>query len=652
MQSSANRESRHSRPTLTIALERYELSKDNLLDHLKYPPEEALDTSVMVQFGRTAKELYHKYASDVKILMNIYATCGSINEQKELFAEKNNMRDEVDISISFTNAVTEEARRFGIADTISLLSVSTLSSALPNNVNQVVSPTPSVVPTIDNYQESETDSVIVDPEMIRRNQCDDKVVPRNPSRLNDNEIYHGIPETNSPQHFEPLSGSHKYSETSFNSPETTYYDPPVYKTAAKHPITQTAYNFSENTPKFQPHQLYPASPSFNQPNYVSPVQIPLNYNTNHTNNPEIVTNHPNINYRQPPPVTVGSNPPPHPPVPYYIPAPDSASLHLVKQEFFKKPANPFKGDPDKFLVWYPSVTNMMRGINFSAFDQLLILEAHTEGEPQKMIREKIAIGGSNPYLALKECWDDLFHNYGSGNQIAEALINKIDMIQPIKSVHHTDKLKDLLSICKLILANMPMCKELQIFDLSLGIKKIFFKLPDSFQDGWREQELNYQHTHGQSAPLTQLVSYIERKILKYSIPAYRRVAFSSNETKKVNTFENKPQKNLHSYQTLKDETSIINENIVSENEKHKRSENDLKPLKPDNQQKPTDKNTPCILHENGNHLLKDCNYFSRLTHDKKELCVMKRACAICVLKDIASVTALNHLTVRNVIQNI
>jgi hypothetical protein len=623
----AARESRSSRPTLTIALQQYENAKETLEDFLKSPPDEALDKNAMLKFGRTAKELYHKYASHVKVLMRIYALCASFSDQKDLFAEKNNMRDEVDIAISFTNAVTEDSDRLSAA--VSQLSISTLASVPPSNAHENPSPISSVAPTIEDYPEFESDSLIIDPEMVRRNET-----PRaNPQVLesSDNDYNRRVISNPSPDFTRMSAPSENTEPTVRNAEAPSYYEPPMHSITTRQHTVPGAHALPENIPSNVNYQP-PVATQFNQPNQFTPVNVPYVHNVVSTVNTEPIANRPSMNYHQLPRATVGSTMPTFQPAPYYIPAPDSASFHLVKQELFKKPANPFRGDPDKFLVWHPSITNMMRGINLSAFDQLLILEAHTEGEPQKMIREKIAICGANPNLALKECWDDLFRNYGSGNQIAEALINKVDTIQPIRSVHNTEKLKDLLSICKLILANMPLCKELQIFDLSLGIKKIFFKLPDSFQDGWREQELNYQHSHGQSAPLQQLVSYLERKILKYSIPAYRRTAFTTIDGKKNNNFENKPHKNIHSYQTLKDETSPdFNETDANHTVKPKQSENLPTSPKANNQPKFPDKDTSCLLHETGNHLLKDCYAFSRLPHDKKRaMCFENGLCYLCL----------------------
>ena len=218
-----------------------------------------------------------------------------------------------------------------------------------------------------------------------------------------------------------------------------------------------------------------------------------------------------FDYNRPQNVTVGREN--HPPrFMYESPRQDHASLHLIKQELLRRPSNPFKGDPNEFLVWFPSMQNMLRGIQLSSFDQLLILAAHTDGEPLKIVKEKIAIGGANPDYALKECWEHLIHNYGSGNQIAEALINKIDMTPQIKSVHQTDKLRDLLSLCRMIHGNMNLAKELQFFNMTLGIKMIFCKLPDPLQDGWRETELMHQQNHRTSAPLEVFIQFLDRKL--------------------------------------------------------------------------------------------------------------------------------------------
>ena len=134
----------------------------------------------------------------------------------------------------------------------------------------------------------------------------------------------------------------------------------------------------------------------------------------------------------------------------------------------------------------------------------------------------MTVGAGNPDQALQDCWQRLWDRYGSDGRITESLLAKLEKIPPIKYTNQTDKLEELLALCKMINCNMCTSPDLQFFNTTYGIKRIFFKLPERLQDSWRDYELNYGSSHnGAGAPFADFVNFLSTRMKKYSLPAYK-----------------------------------------------------------------------------------------------------------------------------------
>lgn len=177
-------------------------------------------------------------------------------------------------------------------------------------------------------------------------------------------------------------------------------------------------------------------------------------------------------------------------------APDPASLFIVKQQLFQKSADPFDGDPSNYRSWLNMIKNKIAGLNLSALDQLTILKANTIKEPYELIKKNVDIGGPDADRTLHNTLIDLESEFGSNFKIANSLTSQVESFIPIKSVYHTDRLKDLLNICQRIDANMPSSGDLTMFSNPYGCRSLWFKLPDSLQNAWTSVCDDYKTVHG------------------------------------------------------------------------------------------------------------------------------------------------------------
>ena len=85
-----------------------------------------------------------------------------------------------------------------------------------------------------------------------------------------------------------------------------------------------------------------------------------------------------------------------------------------------------------------ALQNKIEGLNLSAWDMLLILEANTTKEPLRIVQKHIAIGGPDPDNTLERAVAELKTEFGSNIRLANALNSKVDSFPPIRSIYHTD----------------------------------------------------------------------------------------------------------------------------------------------------------------------------------------------------------------------
>ena len=145
----------------------------------------------------------------------------------------------------------------------------------------------------------------------------------------------------------------------------------------------------------------------------------------------------------------------------------------MKNQLFQKFGEPFNGDPHRYHAWVSVIQHKTSGFTLDPWDVLTILHTNSVGKPRKMIEDAMNIGAANPELTLNNLWRSLYDHFGTGSHIASALINKLDAFPLIKTMHHSDKLGELIHICNLISVNMNVAEELQLFNL-FGSKKFIW----------------------------------------------------------------------------------------------------------------------------------------------------------------------------------
>ena len=212
--------------------------------------------------------------------------------------------------------------------------------------------------------------------------------------------------------------------------------------------------------------------------------------------PLLTTNEPTVEYSlypnnsQPPMKRYSSFPTRHS---YHIPNAENAStFYLLRQDLFKKSSNCFSGEPHRFHSWLNSIENIIRDIPLEPWDVLTIFHANTSGKPQKLIETHMDIGGANPQHTLDNVWQMLQENFGSSTKIAHSLFNKVKAFPLLKNLNDSDKLRELISLCQLILCNIPVAQELQTFNLAHGTSLIWNKLPPFLKSKWCAIVSEYQ----------------------------------------------------------------------------------------------------------------------------------------------------------------
>ena len=301
---------------------------------------------------------------------------------------------------------------------------------------------------------------------------------------------------------------------------------------------------------------------------------------------------------------------------------DPASLHLIKQQLFNKVSQPFAGDPQEFDSWMLALNNRSAGIPLSPFDKLQVLEANTTGEPQKIVKKYMILCARDPSTGLSRCLCALKKKFGSNILVANSLNARLESFQQIKSAHHSKRLTELLDLCEHIELSMPSCNELSIYNTSLGIRKIWLKLPESLQNSWRSVCDNYRMHNFDSHPsFGVFVEFLTQKTREYDDPSYQ-YQFLANESKRSYSSRS-------SYKT--EDLSLVKTDKPAVQHESKSNVSNVKDA---------DK---CCLHENGTHILKDCRFFQKMIHRDKISTLKKFGlCFLCFGKHVQSACNSNY----------
>ena len=211
---------------------------------------------------------------------------------------------------------------------------------------------------------------------------------------------------------------------------------------------------------------------------------------------------------------------------------DPASFHLLKQSLLKKPLKPYGGEPHLYQTFVNQLSSNLKGIQLDPWEYICVLEAQTTGKPQQIVQSYMVNGSANPTESLRLIQHELATRFGSGSRVANYISSQVEALSPIKSVHQCDKLEELLEICKLIRTNLPFLRELELFNNSSGIYKLWSKLPDPFQNQWRSIYSEYKGNHGFHPPFEVFLNFLTKRVSEYNDPVYEKHTHESARPKR------------------------------------------------------------------------------------------------------------------------
>ena len=172
---------------------------------------------------------------------------------------------------------------------------------------------------------------------------------------------------------------------------------------------------------------------------------------------------------------------------------------------------------------------------------LTILHANTAGKAQKLIETHMDIGGADPSQTLSNVWTALYEQFGSGTRIAQSLLTKLTGFPVLRSMNDIDKVRELISLCQLILCNISVSQELETFNLAQGTCMVWNKLPTFLKNAWRRfvHKMENRNSH---PPFQLFVDLLVTQSREYNEPSY--VDHYSRTTEEKGIRGTKPMKAL------------------------------------------------------------------------------------------------------------
>ena len=157
------------------------------------------------------------------------------------------------------------------------------------------------------------------------------------------------------------------------------------------------------------------------------------------------------------------------------------SKHLLQQEIIKKGIKKFDGKAYEFWSFIGKLQHYIKNLQLTPLETLQLLESHTTGGPNELICNSLAAAGEITEEILQDVWGNLVMRYGASKKIAEQLLEKLDVFPAIHGSNPDEQLHKLYDLCKIVEYNLPRCQELQIVNLSTGLRHARQKLPDFIQ---------------------------------------------------------------------------------------------------------------------------------------------------------------------------
>ena len=272
-----------------------------------------------------------------------------------------------------------------------------------------------------------------------------------------------------------------YNSISRNNNSTKLSTAPIYSPSHSHPIqTQMASGFPVNSSSFIQH------PNTIQNNFVHSIQ------TGHQqSNIPTALNRPNPLF---PPTQVNTQPM------QVLNSNEVLMNYIATQDITKNSIQKFDGTAFKFWAWVEQIKSRIKHLRLDPVDVLHILQSNCTGAPNKMISNYLASSGNIDQSVLDEVWSVLVERFGSQGSIAEQLLNQLKDFPVLGEKNIGEKLQEFHDICKIASFNMSKSAELQILNCSGGLKPLREKLPKFLQDRWRREGQTYEDNNYVSHP--------------------------------------------------------------------------------------------------------------------------------------------------------
>ena len=258
--------------------------------------------------------------------------------------------------------------------------------------------------------------------------------------------------------------------------------------------------------------------------------------------------------------------------------------HLLTQSISKNPIDQFDGTAHRFWGWIDQIKTQIVGLSLSPSEILNIIESNCTDAPKNMITSFKAALGVIDEVSFQKIWDTLVERFGSTQETARQLMEKLKKFPQVKGTNTGRLLRDLHDLCIIIEFNKARCPELAILDLSSGCRHVVEKLPGFLIDKWCTHGQNYEDLNGGRHP-----------------PFSVFIEFLRQHSRRLN--------NTHydfSVTTEKKEVKVMVTSTVS-----KPSEN-------------------CPIHETASHNLTDCYVFRKMsTSEKQDKLKELRLCFLC-----------------------
>ena len=134
--------------------------------------------------------------------------------------------------------------------------------------------------------------------------------------------------------------------------------------------------------------------------------------------------------------------------------------------------NPLTDNPTNynFHAWLNILQRKMSGFSLDLLDILTVMYENTTGKPRRILEAQLNIGVA--HLTLENVKKDSVQKIWFWRSYPASIINMLDSALTVKSVCNKERMGYLIEVSHIIMANMSVSNELQIFNLSTGLRKV------------------------------------------------------------------------------------------------------------------------------------------------------------------------------------